>query len=91
MSKKINLRIGEILKKKKMTQQELANKVNVSRVWIGQISRGEVNTTIDTLNDIADALEVPIADLFEPETENNFITCPHCGATLKVVKSEEKK
>ncbi|WP_404812082.1 helix-turn-helix domain-containing protein [Capnocytophaga canimorsus] len=55
-------RIKEILKEKNMTMAELSEKLGIHRVTLSQnLTR---NPTVDTLQKIADALEVPLASLF---------------------------
>ncbi len=50
---------------KGLTQLDLCVKADIPRSLIGRIERGEVNTTIDTTNRIATALELKISDLFQ--------------------------
>lgn len=74
------LRIKELLKKRGLTQQELADKLGISRVGLNKAITG--NTTINTLEKIADALNVPISELFA--TSSQSFVCPECGAELKL-------
>lgn len=80
-----NFRIAEILKHKRMTQTDLAEKIGISRVGLSKAING--NTTITTLRKIAAALGVEVVDLFAPQPKNT-ITCPHCGKLIKVEKGE---
>lgn len=74
-------RIKEICKAKGITQKELAEKIGISRVGLSKALSG--NTTIGTLDKIASALGVSVAELFEaPEQKATSITCPHCGQSL---------
>lgn len=60
--------------RERMTQQELANKVGVSRQTIIQLERNRYNPSLLLAHDIADVFEVPIEQIFtftrigEPET-----------------------
>ena len=48
-----------------MTQEDLCNKANISRQTLSDLESGkEVNTTMQTLKKIADALNCSIADIF---------------------------
>ena len=58
-------RIKELREKKRMSQEELAEKANVSRTTISQLENDETKTTTTgTLNKIADALGVRMESLF---------------------------
>lgn len=62
------LRIKEVLKEKNVSQIELAEKLDISKVGINKIING--NPTAETLQKIAEVLDVDIRDLFEPTKEN---------------------
>ncbi len=81
----MSLRIKEILKKKGMTQKDLAKLLSVTDVTISKILSGSPN--VSTLERVADALGVEVAELFAPS--RNVIRCPHCGALLEF--SEKNK
>lgn len=49
---------------KRMTQQELADKVGVSRQTIIQLERNRYNPSLLLAHDIADVFEVPIEQIF---------------------------
>ncbi|MFD1902566.1 helix-turn-helix transcriptional regulator [Enterococcus termitis] len=65
--------------RKRMTQQELADKVGVSRQTIIQLERNRYNPGLLLAHDIADVFDVPIEQLFtfkkldESTQENNSI------------------
>ena len=56
-------RLASLRKSKGMTQEELTDKAGLSKNMIGNIERGEVNTTLSTLGHIAEALEIPLKEL----------------------------
>lgn len=58
-----NLRL--IRKSKKLSQENLANDANIPINQVGRIERGEINTTITTLQAISQALEISISSLFD--------------------------
>lgn len=82
------MRIKGILKEKGMTQQELADRMNVSLSAIRQMV-GAQSLTTTTLEKIATALDVPMWQLFaSPGEVVKEITggdrCPHCGQPIKI-------
>jgi transcriptional regulator with XRE-family HTH domain len=50
---------------RKLTQEELAEKADLSLNWIGVIERGEQSPTLDSILQIAGALKISVRDLFE--------------------------
>lgn len=62
-------RFGENLRRlrelKGLSQEELYFKANLSKNQVGNIERGEVNTTISTANALAQALGVDLPELFQ--------------------------
>lgn len=54
-----------------LTQAELAEKAGLSDNFIGLIERGVKHPTLETLNKIADALEVQLPELFSPMTNGS--------------------
>lgn len=56
--------IKKLRKIKKLSQQDLGNKLGVSGAYIQQIENNKKNPSIKTLNNIADALEVELDILF---------------------------
>lgn len=68
MHKKELKRLGKNIKfqrkAKGISQEKLGEIIDKSRNYIGMIERAEVNTPIDTIYDICDALTVDIKELF---------------------------
>lgn len=48
-----------------MTQEDLAEKVGASRVYIGYVEQGRNTPTLEILEKIAKALKMKIGDLLE--------------------------
>ena len=65
--KKIGLNIPYYRKLKGITQLQLAEQINISRTHMSNIEAPNMPTSIslDTLFDIADALEVTVANLLD--------------------------
>ena len=83
------LRVKEILKSKGMTAKELAGLLGISEPSLSLTIKAGANPSLQTLDKIASALGVPVAELFEaPAQDTATITCPHCGKaiTLQVEK-----
>lgn len=62
-------RIKVLRKKRKITQETLAELVDKSKNHISKIELGRTNPPLSLLVDIADALEVDISELFNFETK----------------------
>ena len=89
-------RIKELIKEKGYTQQELADKLGISRVGLTQLVNGK--PSYPTLEKIAEALEVEMWELFKSKSEiveeiteetRNTICCPKCGARFVLDEKEE--
>ena len=89
------MRIKQAIKESGSSVGELAQKIGVSRQTISRQING-ANITVETVQKIADALGLPVGQLFDqtPQTKNadhNVITCPHCGAKLVINLSVSDK
>ena len=65
------LRLKEILKEKGVTGKELAQRLEMTETSISRMLNGLQYPKIETLLNIANALDVDIRDLFEP-TKSTF-------------------
>lgn len=61
----IGLNILHYRKEQGMTQEQLAEKCNFSRNYIQRIETATSSCTLDTLIEIAEALNIPLKKLFE--------------------------
>ena len=59
----LGIHIWQLREKSSLSQQQLANYCNLSKVQLGRIERAEINTTVKTLVKIANALEIEPKDL----------------------------
>ena len=50
-----------------LSQEELADRAQVHRTFIGHVERAETNVSLDNIARISEALEVPAADLFKTD------------------------
>ncbi|MEG0032963.1 MAG: helix-turn-helix transcriptional regulator, partial [Mucinivorans sp.] len=74
--------VKDLCKRKEITQKSLADQLGITAIGLNQILR-KGNPNLQTLERIADALGVPITDLFEREEKGDF-KCPNCGAPLNI-------
>ncbi|OGD94159.1 transcriptional regulator [Candidatus Curtissbacteria bacterium RIFCSPHIGHO2_12_FULL_38_9b] len=58
-------RVREERLKKGLSQEKLAELAGVHRTYIGMIERGEKNITLENINKVAKALEIPVSDLLK--------------------------
>lgn len=65
--KKIGDKIRQLRKLRGFTQEQLGEKSGLSYKFIGEVERGTVNPSLDSLISIAVALDVSIKDLFPNE------------------------
>lgn len=64
---KLGMRIRELRKSAGLTQEKLGEKAEVNYKFIGELERGQVNVSLDSLVRIAEALGVKLGDLFYGE------------------------
>jgi len=57
-------KIREERTRRGLSQEELAFRAGLHRTYIGMIERGEKNITLCNIAKLADALDLPIRDLF---------------------------
>jgi transcriptional regulator with XRE-family HTH domain len=50
---------------RKLSQEDFAEMTGLHRTYIGSVERCERNITIDVMEKIANALNIPIADFFK--------------------------
>jgi transcriptional regulator with XRE-family HTH domain len=59
-------RLSEVRKKKNITQEKLADAVELHRTYIGFIEQGKRNPSIGNIYKISKALKISLKELFEP-------------------------
>lgn len=64
-------RIRAIRKARGLTQQQLAELSGLDDAYIGSLERGERNFSIDTLEKIINALNIPLSQLMYSDNEVN--------------------
>lgn len=68
----LGVRIKNKRLEQNLTQEQLAEKVELSAVYIGQIERGERKMTIETLVKLANSLNSSIEELLKDSTSSNI-------------------
>lgn len=76
------MRIKEAIKEKGLTAAAVAQKMGVVPEALSRIINGG-NPTVKMVGRIADAIGVPVIDLFERSTPAAG-RCPHCGGSLHI-------
>lgn len=61
----IGQRIRNYRLQNKLSHEELAERAGCHHTYIGQVERGEKNATLESIDKIASALEIPLSKLFE--------------------------
>lgn len=64
LPKSLGKKIQRKRKSLKITQEELAEKVNISTVYVGYIEQGRYAPSLEVLEKIARALKTKLSDLF---------------------------
>lgn len=80
------MHIKETLKKRGLTQNELADRLGINRVSLSRLLSDKNDMRVSTIKKIAGAIGCDVTEFFAPEytTDNNTITCPHCGEKLVI-------
>ena len=68
VQKRLGLRLGELRRRKELTQEVLAEKVGMLTPNYARIEQGRMNVTLDTLTRLANALGVDVVELFKAPT-----------------------
>lgn len=83
----MSLRVKEVCKEKGVTVTYLAELLGIKQESLSRAING--NPTLDTLQKIATALNVPVSALFEEiQSNDNIIRCPNCGTQLELKKKD---
>lgn len=91
------MRFKSVLKKYKLTQNDLAERLNINRVSVCRLLADDNDIRLSTIVKIAHAIGCTPAELID-ETEESpvdfntlSLTCPHCGKTIRLsVQSDDK-
>jgi transcriptional regulator with XRE-family HTH domain len=67
LKEKIGLRITQLRKEKKLSQQKFSYEADIERSFLTHIEKGRKNISVGTLERILTALEISIKDFFDSE------------------------
>ena len=67
MENKIPGRLKQLRSRKKLTLQQLAQKAGCTKSYISQLEKGTGSPSVSMLGRLAEALEIPVADLIRDE------------------------
>lgn len=70
-NKEIGKRIAYFRRKNNLTQQNLADKMDLSVSYIGQVERGITQVSLERLYEISEILNVDIVMLLSPDLADN--------------------
>ena len=91
MSDNIRKKIGETIRRLRksqgFTQEQLGDKAGISYKFIGEVERGTVNPSLDSLIGISQALNVNVKELFP--SENDLVT-EFSHEELQIIKKAVK-
>lgn len=68
----MELRIKELISNKGITLKDLASISGISQSNLTNYLKGNISPTLDTLNKIANALNVEVVDLFKEQQDLSF-------------------
>lgn len=80
----VELRIKDILKEKCLTSKALAEKLGKAPQYVNNIINGGKGVSLNTLNDIAETLDVPFSSLFADYTSPEDVA--GCGDFVAFIK-----
>jgi len=72
--KEFGLRIRDLRKKQKLSQEKLSFKTGFHRTYIGMIERGERNISLSNIAVFAKAFKMDISDLLNFKTQNSKLS-----------------
>lgn len=75
IAKQVGARLRAYRQQRHYSQEKLAELAGVHPTYIGQLERGEKNASLETVEKVCQALEIPMSKLFE-----NLETEPDCAA-----------
>lgn len=64
LPKTLGKKIQKLRKEARLTQEELAERVNVSRAYMGFIEQGRNTPSLEVLEKISKILKIPLSNLF---------------------------
>ncbi|MDR7000092.1 helix-turn-helix transcriptional regulator [Neobacillus niacini] len=72
----IGEKISDFIEKNNMSQQDFANRINVSKQVMSKITNGQKATNIEELQKIADVMNTTVDELIKRKSRTNVIEEP---------------
>ena len=88
---KIGQKIRKIRKAHGLSQEELAEKINISTTHMSHIETGNTKLSLPVFVDIAAALEVRLDDLLDNHTATTSSSLDEIGAVLERCTAQEAR
>ena len=85
------MRFKRVLKKYKLTQNDLAERLNINRVSVCRLLADDNDIRLSTIVKIAHAVGCSPAELIDETVEDNHntnilsLTCPHCHKSIRLI------
>lgn len=73
-----------------LSQEKLAEMSSCHPTYIGQIERGEKNATLESIEKIASALDIPLSQLFEKVGGNHYNKSNYPLLCYELLASKDK-
>ncbi len=94
IAKFVGQRIRNYRTQQKLSQEKLAELSGCHPTYIGQLERGEKNATLESIEKIASALDIPLSKLFEKLDDANAcdsipLKCYEFFSTKSKVEQEQ--
>lgn len=80
-------RVKELCKEKGIMMKDLAERLGITPTGLSK-SLGQDYPQLQTLERIANALDVEVSELFVKTTDKEVFCCPKCGARLELKEVE---
>ena len=91
IAKTIGQRVRNYRIEKRLSQEKLAELSGCHPTYIGQVERGEKNATLESIEKIASAMNISLAQLFEKIGESSADSYPMKCYELFAAKSKSEQ
>lgn len=91
IAKNVGQQIRNYRINQKLSQEKLAEMSGLHPTYIGQLERGEKNATLESIEKISSALNIPLSQLFENLSNNELNSTPLKGYELLLSKSKSEQ
>lgn len=88
MSQDIALCLHYYLRKMKMTQKDLSEKLGVSPTYVGKLLKGQENLTLETISNLQRVIGQELISVFHPYEYKDVLTKTHMSVSKDAVYSK---